>query len=69
MDKTKLNVGLLKSKTDSHETLLSFTYERVYIPVFFTLKGRVKYTFIQGNSNSCSANAVTNQLLLSDKNN
>ena len=28
MDKTKLNVGLLKSRTDSHETLLSFTYER-----------------------------------------
>ena len=67
MDKTKLKFGLLKSKSDSHEKLLSFTYEKVYIPRFFTLKDRVKYIFNQGHSNSCSANAVTNQLLLSDK--
>ena len=66
MTEKKLFFGLKKSPVDTHEKILSFTYEKVQLPTKFSLRDQVKYIFDQGHMNSCSANAVSNQIMLSD---
>ena len=61
--------GLRKSSFDeSTEQKLCFSYNpNVILPNKYSLRDKVKYIWNQGNINSCSANAVSNQLILSDK--
>ena len=69
MEKPKLFFGLKRSKISHDEKILSFTYQKVDMPLNFLLKNNVKQIFNQGDINSCSANAVSNQLLMSDNKN
>ena len=68
-DKPKFCFGLKKSTIDPEENLLCFSYENVDMPISYSLKDHVKCVYNQGHMNSCSANAVANQLCMSDKNN
>ena len=62
--------GLRKSSFDesTEQQKLCFSYNpNVVLPNKYSLRDKIKYIWNQGNINSCSANAVSNQLMLSDK--
>ena len=61
--------GLRKSSfDDTTEQKLCFSYNpNIVLPKKYSLRDKVKYIWNQGSINSCSANAVSNQLILSDK--
>ena len=67
-DKPKLKFGLKRSKLTDHDKVCMFQYEKVDLPTRFSLNNtHVIHIFDQGNLNSCSANAISNQFLLSNK--
>ncbi len=68
-EKKKFCFGLKKSTTDPNNKLVSFSYEKIDMPIKFNLKDKVKQVYDQLNLNSCSANATANFLSLSDKQN
>ena len=61
--------GLRKSSfDDTTEQKLCFSYNpNIVLPKKYSLRDKVKFIFDQKNVNSCSANAVSQQLILSDK--
>ena len=61
--------GLRKSSFDEEkEQKLCFSYNpNIVLPKKYSLRDKVKFIFDQKNVNSCSANAVSQQLILSDK--
>ena len=69
MTTKKLCFGLRKSKSEPHEHVVSFNYEKVDMPIKFSLNEHVKQVYDQANMNSCSANATANLLSMSDKHN
>ena len=63
---TKFKFGLKKSKLTDHEKVCMFQYEKVDLPTKFSLNDtHIIHIFNQGNLNSCSANAISNQFMLS----
>ena len=68
-DNKSLKFGLRKSSFDEEkENKLCFSYNpNIKIPNKYSLRDKIKFIFDQGNINSCSANAVSQQLMLSDK--
>ena len=66
----KYKFGLIKSKFDDHEKVCMFNYDKINLPIKFSLSDIYEiHVFDQGNLNSCSANAISNQILLSVNNN
>ena len=67
----KLCFGLKKSKLEPHDKILCFSTQckQVDFPTSFTLKDRVKQVYDQLSLNSCSANAFSSFMSLSDKDN
>lgn len=64
--RNRFKFGLKKSKLDDHDKLCMFNYEHVDLPVKFSLNNtRDVHIFDQGHLNSCSANAISNQIMLS----
>ena len=68
-DNKSLKFVLRKSSFDEEkENKLCFSYNpNIVLPKKYSLRDKVKFIFDQKNINSCSANAVSQQLILSDK--
>ena len=67
-DKKALKFGLLRSKKDDRDHVFSFfEYEKVILPLKFSLADTKEiHIFDQMQLNSCSANSVCNQIMLSN---
>ena len=62
-----LKFGLKLDKYDEHDYCLDIKYHHVDLPKSFNMKDQVKNIFDQGDINSCSANSIPNQIMLSSK--
>ena len=48
-----LRFGLKKSKVEQHEHMVSFTLDKVDMPIKFNLKNSVKQVYDQKHLNAC----------------
>ena len=65
-DKKVFKFGLKKSVLSEHDKVCMFKYEQVDLPSEFSLSDLHEiHIFNQGHLNSCSANAISNQIILS----
>ena len=64
--KTKFKFGLKRSNLSENDKVSMFKYEKVDLPLVFSLSDIHEiHVFNQGNINSCSSNAISNQIILS----
>ena len=65
-NKPVLKFGLKRSKLTEHDKVSMFKYEKVDLPSEFSLSDLHEiHIFNQSDCNSCSANAISNQIILS----
>ena len=67
MEKPKLFFGLKRSKISHDEKILSFTHQKVDMPLKFSLKHNVKQIFNQGDINSCNDEKYRNAQMTETK--
>ena len=64
--KKELKFGLKRSKLTDHDKVSFFKYEKVELPTKVSLSDLHEiHIFNQGELNSCSPNAISNQIILS----
>ena len=65
-NKQVFKFGLKRSKLTEHDKVSMFKYEKVDLPSEFSLSDLHEiHIFNQGHLNSCSATAISNQIILS----